>query len=63
MDVGEGEESPRPAEPELTFQRDGVRIAAQKTSPLASGKEPEAEGSPIMDDRANDESYCQGGKR
>jgi hypothetical protein len=54
MDVAEGKESQRPAEPELTFQRDGVRLAAERVSRLAIRKEPEAEGSPIMDDRAND---------
>ena len=54
MDVAEAKESPRPAEPELTFQRDGVRLGAERTSRLATGKELEAEGSPIMDDRAND---------
>lgn len=54
MDVAEANESPRPAELELTFQRDGVRLAAERTSRLATRKELEAEGSPIMDDRAND---------
>ena len=54
MDVAEGKESQRPAELELTFQRVGVRLAAEKTSGLATRKELEAEGSPIMDDRAND---------
>ena len=54
MDVAEANESPRPAESELTFQRNGVWLAAERTHPLATRKEPEAEGSPIMDDRAND---------
>lgn len=54
MDVAEANEAPRPAEPELTLQRDGLRLAAERTSRLATRKEPEAEGSPIMDDRAND---------
>ncbi len=57
MDVAEEEEeeeSPRPAEPALTFQRDGVRLAVERMSGLATRKEPEAEGSPIMDDRAID---------
>jgi hypothetical protein len=54
IDVAEANESPRPAEPELTFQRNGVRLAAGRTSRLATRKELEAEGSPIMDDRAND---------
>jgi hypothetical protein len=54
MAVAEAKESQRPAEPKLTFQRNGVRLAAESTSRLATGKELEAEGSPIMDDRAND---------
>lgn len=54
MDVTEGEESPRPPEPEPVFQRDGVWLAAERTSRLATRKEPKVEGSPIMDDRAND---------
>ena len=54
MDVAEAKESPRPAEPELTFQRDGVRLAAERTSRLATRKELEAEGTPVMDDRRND---------
>jgi hypothetical protein len=54
MDVAEAIESPRPAEPELTFQRNRVRLGAERTSRVATGKELEAEGSPIMDDRAND---------
>jgi hypothetical protein len=55
MDVAEANESPRPAEPELRFQRDGVRLAAERTLRLATRKELEAEGSPIMDDRASDD--------
>lgn len=54
MDVAEANESPRPAEPELTFQRDGVRLAAERTSRLATRKELEAEGTAGMDDRRND---------
>jgi hypothetical protein len=54
MDVAEGKESPRPAEPEWTFQRDGVRLAAERTSRLATRKELEAEGTAGMDDRRND---------
>jgi hypothetical protein len=54
MDVAEANESPCPAEPELTFQRDGVQLAAWKTSRLATRKELEAEGTAGMDDRRND---------
>ncbi|MEZ6100236.1 MAG: hypothetical protein R3E01_14805 [Pirellulaceae bacterium] len=54
MDVAAANESPRPAEPELTFQRDGVRLAAESTCRLATGKELEAEGTAGMDDRRND---------
>jgi hypothetical protein len=54
MDVAEANVSPRPAESQLTFQRDGVRLTAGRNSRLATRKELEAEGSPIMDDRAND---------
>ena len=53
-DAAEGKESPRPAEPELTFQRDGVRLAAERMSRLATRKELEAEGTAGMDDRRND---------
>ena len=31
-----------------------MRLASERTSRLATGKELEAEGSPIMDDQAND---------
>lgn len=54
IDVVEGKESPHPTERELTFHRDGERLAGESTSRLATRKELEAEGSPIMDDRAND---------
>ena len=54
MDVAEAKESPRPAEPEWTFQRDGMRLAAERMSRLATGKELEAEGTAGMDDRRND---------
>lgn len=54
MDVAEANESPRPAEPELTFQRDGVRLAAERTLPMTTRKELEAEGTAGMDDRRND---------
>ena len=54
MCVAEAKETPHPAEPELTFQRNGVRLVAERTHPLATRKEPEAEGSPIMDDWASD---------
>ena len=54
MDVAEANELPRPAELELTFQRNGVWLAAERTSRLATRKEPEAEGCPIMDDPASD---------
>jgi hypothetical protein len=46
MDVAEANESPRPAEPELTFQWDGVRLTAERTFRLATGKELEARGAP-----------------
>jgi hypothetical protein len=54
MDVAEANESQCPAEPELTFQRYGVRLAAERTSRLESQKELEAEGTAGMDDRRND---------
>ena len=54
MRVAEAKESQCPAEPELTFQRDRVRLAAERTSRLATRKEPEAEGTAGMDDRRND---------
>lgn len=54
MCVAEAKEFPRPAEPELTFQRDDVRLAAERTSRLATWKELEAEGTAGMDDRRND---------
>ena len=54
MDVTEAKESPRPAELELTLQRVGVQAVAERMPALESRKEREAEGSPIMDDRAND---------
>ena len=53
-DVAEAKGSPRPAEPELTFQPDGVRLAAERMFRLATRKEPEAEGTAGMDDRRND---------
>ena len=49
MRVAEANESPRPAEPELMSQRDGVRLAAERTSRLATRKELEAEGTAVMD--------------
>ena len=49
MLVAEASESQRPAEPELTFQRDGVRLAAERTSRLATRKELEAEGTAGVD--------------
>ena len=54
MRVAEGEESQRPAELELTLQRVGVQAVAERMPALVTRKEQEAEGSPIMDDRAND---------
>jgi hypothetical protein len=54
MDVAEAKESPRPPELELPLQRIGVRLAAEKTSRLATRKEPEAAGTAGMDDRRND---------
>ena len=54
MDVAEAKEPPCPAEPELTFQRDGVRLAAERTSQLVTRKELEAEGTAGMEDRRND---------
>jgi len=54
MDVADGKKFPRPAELELTFQRDGVRLAAERMSGLATGKELEAEGAAGMDARRND---------
>jgi hypothetical protein len=38
MDVAEANEFQRPAEPEWTFQRDGVRLAAEITFRLTTGK-------------------------
>jgi hypothetical protein len=54
MGVAEANESPRPAEPELALQRNGVWLAAERTSRLATRKEVEAEGTAGMDDRRND---------
>jgi hypothetical protein len=48
MDVAEAKESPRPAEPELTLQRDGVHLAAERMSRLATGKELEVEDTTSM---------------
>lgn len=52
MDVAEAKESQRPAELAWTFERDGVRLAAERMFRLGTGKELEAEGCPIMDDLA-----------
>ena len=54
MDVAEAKESQRPAELGLTVQRVGVQAVAERELTLATRKELEAEGSPVMDDRAND---------
>jgi hypothetical protein len=54
MDVAEANDSQRRAEPELTFQRDGMRLAAERTPRLATRKELEEEGTADMDDCYND---------
>lgn len=50
MGVAEANESQRPAEPELTLQRDGVRLATERKSRLATGTESEAKDTAGMDD-------------